>query len=104
MLVGIIDVGSNSMRLLAAAVDGTTVRQRKRERVYLRLGDDAYGLGLISAEKLDEARKVGASFARIARGAGAERLETIVTAPGRQASNGDELIRVLTSATQAPVV
>jgi exopolyphosphatase / guanosine-5'-triphosphate,3'-diphosphate pyrophosphatase len=104
MIVGIIDVGSNSMRLLAAGVDGTTVRQRKRERVYLRLGDDAYRLGLISAEKLDEARKVGASFARIARGAGAERLETIVTAPGRQASNGDELVRVLASATQAPVV
>jgi exopolyphosphatase/guanosine-5'-triphosphate,3'-diphosphate pyrophosphatase len=105
VVVAVIDVGSNSVRLLVAAVDESgEVRQLHRERVYLRLGDDAYRLGRISREKLDETRSVASSFARIAEEAGAERLETIVTAPGRQASNPEELVQVLAKATRAPVV
>jgi exopolyphosphatase/guanosine-5'-triphosphate,3'-diphosphate pyrophosphatase len=104
MNVAVIDVGSNSVRLLVADADTRSVRQRLQDRVYLRLGDDAYHLGRISPEKLEETRVVVASFARAARHAGAVRLETIVTAPGRQASNADELVDVLASATGAPVV
>jgi exopolyphosphatase/guanosine-5'-triphosphate,3'-diphosphate pyrophosphatase len=33
-----------------------------------------------------------------------ERLQTLVTAPGRQASNADELVGVVTDATSAPVI
>jgi exopolyphosphatase/guanosine-5'-triphosphate,3'-diphosphate pyrophosphatase len=101
--VAIIDVGSNSVRLLVAAVDGGLVKQLHRDRVYLRLGDDAYRLGRIGATKLEETSAVAARFARMARKRGAERLETIVTAPGRQSSNRDELVEVLSEATQAPV-
>ncbi len=43
-------------------------------------------------------------FERVARKAAVERLETIVTAPGRQAENGDELVRALAEGTRAPVV
>ncbi len=50
--VGILDVGSNSMRLLVAGVERGNVKELARERVYLRLGDDAYRLGRISPEKL----------------------------------------------------
>jgi exopolyphosphatase / guanosine-5'-triphosphate,3'-diphosphate pyrophosphatase len=104
MIVGILDVGSNSMRLLVARVEGGTATQLRRERVYLRLGDDAYRLGRIGEEKLAETREVASRFAGIARESGSERLETIVTAPGRQAANADELVCVLARATQAPVV
>jgi exopolyphosphatase/guanosine-5'-triphosphate,3'-diphosphate pyrophosphatase len=103
MVVGIIDVGSNSVRLLVGEVRGDGVRQLATERVYVRLGDDAYHFGLITDGKLDEAHAVAARFARIAFESGAERLETIVTAPGRQAANGVHLVRVLADATQAPV-
>ena len=92
------------MRLLVAEVGEGSVVQKRRERVYLRLGDDAYRLGVISDEKLEEARHVAESFARIAWRAGVERLETIVTAPGRQAANWEELVRMLSSETRAPVV
>jgi exopolyphosphatase/guanosine-5'-triphosphate,3'-diphosphate pyrophosphatase len=71
--------------------------------VYLRLGDDAYRLGRIGARKLDELEYVAERYAQRARLARAERLETIVTAPGRQASNADELVDVLLDATRAPV-
>lgn len=104
MIVAVIDVGSNSVRLLVADTDGRAVRQLRRERVYLRLGDDTYRLGRISREKLDEIRVVIASFARIARQSGATKVETIVTAPGRQAKNAVELEYILTTATRSPVV
>jgi exopolyphosphatase/guanosine-5'-triphosphate,3'-diphosphate pyrophosphatase len=102
--VGIIDVGSNSVRLLVASVDGRDVRQVHRDRVYARLGDDAYAKGRIGGSKLEETRRVAERFARVARKKGAERLETIVTAPGRQSSNRDELLELLADATQASVV
>jgi exopolyphosphatase / guanosine-5'-triphosphate,3'-diphosphate pyrophosphatase len=103
--VAIIDVGSNSVRLLiASAKRGGQVRELDRERVYLRLGDDAYRLGRIGGRKLDELAEVAERYARRARAARVERMETIVTAPGRQARNADELVDLLADATQAPVV
>lgn len=105
MKVGVVDVGSNSVRLLVAAVDAVgTVKQLGRERAYLRLGDDAYRLGRISDAKLDETESVAREFARIARKRRVERFTTVVTAPGRQASNPDDLLDVLASATAQPVV
>ena len=56
MKVAIIDVGSNSVRLLVAAVDAGNVNQIHRERVYLRLGDDAYRRGRIGSRKLEATR------------------------------------------------
>ncbi len=104
MKVAIIDVGSNSVRLLVAAVTDGSVEQLHREREYLRLGDDAYRRGRIGSRKLAETQEVAARYRRVARKAGAVRLETIVTAPGRQAKNPDDLVRVLAEGTRAPVV
>jgi exopolyphosphatase / guanosine-5'-triphosphate,3'-diphosphate pyrophosphatase len=101
--VAVVDVGSNSVRLLVASVKRRGVRELDRERVYLRLGDDAYRLGRIGARKLDELEYVAELYAQRARLARVERLETIVTAPGRQSSNADELVDVLVEATRAPV-
>jgi exopolyphosphatase/guanosine-5'-triphosphate,3'-diphosphate pyrophosphatase len=103
--VAIVDIGSNTARLLVASVDRAgNVTQLRRERHYLRLGDDVHLLGRIGPEKLAETGAIARRYARIARKCGVERLETIVTAPGRQAANGDELTRVLAEATRAPVV
>jgi exopolyphosphatase / guanosine-5'-triphosphate,3'-diphosphate pyrophosphatase len=103
--VAIVDIGSNTARLLVASVDEAgDVTQLRRERHYLRLGDDVHALGRIGPAKLEEARAIARRYARIARRAGVERLETIVTAPGRQAANGEELVHVLANETDAPVV
>jgi exopolyphosphatase/guanosine-5'-triphosphate,3'-diphosphate pyrophosphatase len=102
--VAVVDVGSNSVRLLVAAVKRRgLVRELDRDRVYLRLGDDAWRIGRIGARKLDELEYVAERFAQRARRARVERFETIVTAPGRQSSNADELVDVLSDATRAPV-
>ena len=105
MRVAIINVGSNSVRLLiASAKRSGQVRELDRDRVYLRLGDDAYRLGRIGDRKLDGLADVTERFARRARAARVELMETVVTAPGRQAHNADELVDLLAGATQAPVV
>ena len=102
--IAVIDVGSNTARLLVADVDGSEVDEVRRERHYLRLGDDVHETGRIGPSKLDEAAKTAARMARLAWKAGAEHLQTVVTAPGRQAANGDELRRLLGFVTSAPVV
>lgn len=102
--VAVIDLGSSSARLLVASVrrEGE-VKQPRRERTYLRLGDDAYRLGRIGDAKLEEAAVVARRYARIARKREVERLVTTVTAPGRQASNAAELLAVVATATAGPV-
>ena len=61
--VAVIDVGSNSVRLLIASVKRSgQVRELGRERVYLRLGDDAYRLGRIGHRKLDELTDVAETY------------------------------------------
>ena len=103
--VAVIDVGSNSVRLLIAAVKRSgEMRELDRDRVYLRLGDDAYRFGRIGSRKLDELAEVAERYACRARASRVERIETIVTAPGRQATNADELVDLLTDATRAPVL
>lgn len=105
MRVAVIDVGSNSIRLLVASVKPSgQVREVSRERVYLRLGDDCYRLGRIGHRKLDELADTADLYARRGRAARAARIETIVTAPGRQAANADELVDLLADATRDPVV
>jgi exopolyphosphatase/guanosine-5'-triphosphate,3'-diphosphate pyrophosphatase len=103
--VAIVDIGANTARLLVASVtENREIVQLRRERRYLRLGDDVHRLGRIGPKKLAESGQVARRYARIARRSGVQRLETIVTAPGRQAANSDELVHVLADETGAPVV
>lgn len=105
MIAAIVDIGSNTARLLVASVgDDGEIIQLRRERHYLRLGDDVHALGLIGPRKLKEAGQVAKRFARIARKSGADQVETVVTAPGRQASNGNDLVSMLSEETRAPVI
>jgi exopolyphosphatase / guanosine-5'-triphosphate,3'-diphosphate pyrophosphatase len=98
MPVGVVDVGSNTVRLLVE-VRGRPVLS---ERELLRLGADVERFGRISAEKLDEAARVVAGYARDARAAGVLELEVLITSPGRQAENGAELLARLEEAAAAP--
>jgi len=97
--VGIIDVGSNTVRLDVSR-GGKSVY---RERVMLRLGESIERHGLLPAEKLDEATSTVQRFVRDARLHGAEPVEVLVTSPGRQASNGEQLVGRLAAATGAQV-
>jgi exopolyphosphatase/guanosine-5'-triphosphate,3'-diphosphate pyrophosphatase len=97
--VGVVDVGSNTVRLLVSDAG----RELLSLRESLRLGEEVEHHGLIRPHKLAEVADCVGDFADAARNEGARLLEVLVTSPGRQASNGRELTRVLATAAQAPV-
>jgi exopolyphosphatase / guanosine-5'-triphosphate,3'-diphosphate pyrophosphatase len=99
MLVGVIDVGSNTVRLVVTRKDETVLQRR----ALVRLGEGIERTGSISELKLAETAHAVADFARLARKEGAERVEVLVTSPGRQAANGEDLLERLTVAARVPV-
>jgi exopolyphosphatase / guanosine-5'-triphosphate,3'-diphosphate pyrophosphatase len=99
MPLGVVDVGSNTVRLL--------VTRRGRpilsEREMLRLGADVERDGRIGEEKLARTASVVGRYAEDARAAGVDRLEVLITSPGRQAANGEELAAAIETASRCPV-
>ena len=103
MRVGVIDVGSNTVRLLVASVAGDTVRTVREEREHLGLGEEILRHGRVRRAKLDEVATVTGDYARIARKLGVRQLETVVTAPGRQGDSPERLLDTIGRATAAAV-
>jgi exopolyphosphatase/guanosine-5'-triphosphate,3'-diphosphate pyrophosphatase len=99
MKVAVLDIGSNTARLLVADVRRSDVEAVLELKTFLRLGAEIERTGGLSQEKLDETTRVARSYAKRARRLGVERLETIVTAPGRQGSSTRELLHALSEAT-----
>jgi exopolyphosphatase / guanosine-5'-triphosphate,3'-diphosphate pyrophosphatase len=94
--VGIIDVGSNTVRLLAAGLGRSgSVTALREERCQVGLGDVIERRGRIPGAKLSETADCARSYAKLARRMGCDRLEVVVTAPGRQSSNASALLTAL---------
>lgn len=103
MRVGVIDVGSNTVRLLVASVAGDAVRTVREEREHLGLGEEILRHGRVRRTKLDEVTAVTGDYARLARKLGVRELETVVTAPGRQGDSPERLLDAIGRATAAEV-
>jgi exopolyphosphatase/guanosine-5'-triphosphate,3'-diphosphate pyrophosphatase len=104
MRVAIIDVGSNTARLLVANVTGKgAIVPVAEEREYLRLGAEIERTGTLSAKKIAAAADACGDFARRIAELDVERARVIVTAPGRQGAAAAELTAALEEATSLPV-
>ena len=103
--VAIVDVGANTLRLLVATRDRDgRVDALSEDKRQLGLGEEIErNGGRIRAEKLEQAAEVARLHVRRARKLNADAIEILVTSPGRQAVNGDELVQALSAATGAPV-
>ena len=99
MRVGVIDIGSNTGRLLVAQRTRNGAEPVGQARTYLGLGAEIQRTGAIGRAKLDEAAEEARRFATVARELGASALDIFITAPGRQAANADELVAEVTRAT-----
>lgn len=99
MRVAVIDIGSNTARLLVADVCNGDLVDVDRARAYLRLGAEIERRGTIRRRKIEETASVTAEFAARARRLGAERAELVVTAPGRQTCEPERLTAALREAT-----
>ncbi len=104
MRVAVIDVGSNTARLLVADVGADeSIVPVVEERSYLRLGAEIERTGTLGERKIAEAAATCGAFARRAGELGATRSTVIVTAPGRQGASAAALTAALGEATGLPV-
>ena len=99
MPVGVVDVGSNTVRLVV----WRAAQPIRSERTLLRLGADVEAHGEIPADKLSLTADVVGRYADLARAEGVDRLEVLITSPGRQAANGHVLAELLEAAAGCPV-
>jgi len=95
---GVVDVGSNTVRLLVAAHGKPLLSLRET----LGLGEVVERTGRISESKLVETARHVSRFVDEAREAGADDVEILITSPGRQAANGPELVDAIEDETTAP--
>ncbi len=99
MRAAVLDIGSNTARLLVAERRKGRVLPVREESVYLGLGAEILHHGSIGPAKLAETAEVARAFSRLARKSRADEVDVIVTAPGRQAGNPDELLATVARAT-----
>jgi len=92
--VAVVDIGSNSTRLLVADVDGSVAEVERQSRV-TRLGRGVDLTGQLSAEAIEAACKAIADYLEICRHEGVERIESIATSAVRDASNGEAFVAEL---------
>jgi exopolyphosphatase / guanosine-5'-triphosphate,3'-diphosphate pyrophosphatase len=103
MRIGVVDAGSNTIRLLVASVEGTEVVPIEKGRVRLSLGEEIERRGAVSTTSIAAAAKAVRKFCTVARRHGVDALDVFVTAPGRQSANAAELVKALQRAAGHPV-
>ena len=103
MRVGVLDVGSNTIRLLVASVDNGVITPIEKERFRLPLGEEIERTGRVSATSIAAASKAVRKLCGLARRNTLESLDIFLTAPGRQSANGDELVASLGRAARNPI-
>ncbi len=91
----IVDLGSNSVRLVVFEGLGRTPVAIFNERAVLRLGRGLETTGMLNGEGVAAALVVMRRYAAIARAMGAEVLEVLATAAVRDASNGPAFVQSL---------
>jgi exopolyphosphatase/guanosine-5'-triphosphate,3'-diphosphate pyrophosphatase len=92
--VAVIDVGSNSTRLLVADVDDGVAVLERQSRV-TRLGRGVDLSGQLSDEAIEAACEAIADYVEICDSLGAERVVAIATSAVRDASNGGAFVAEL---------
>jgi exopolyphosphatase/guanosine-5'-triphosphate,3'-diphosphate pyrophosphatase len=95
----VVDVGATTVRL-EVAQEGRPVYRR---RAWLWLGEAVEAFGAIPGPKLDEVASCVAGYVGRAREHGVDRVEVLVTSPGRQAANAVELLERVERAAGVPV-
>jgi exopolyphosphatase/guanosine-5'-triphosphate,3'-diphosphate pyrophosphatase len=103
MPVGVVDVGSNTCRLLVAQVEGGAIVPLEKGRVRLALGEEIERTGGVSETSVAAAAKAARKLCAVARRCGVDTLDVFLTAPGRQSANADELVEALRRATRHSV-
>jgi exopolyphosphatase / guanosine-5'-triphosphate,3'-diphosphate pyrophosphatase len=93
--VAVIDVGTNSARLLVADVAGRQVRKVERRSTVTRLGRGVDLSGRLAAEAIEDACGAIGGYLETVRELGVETVDAIATSAVRDARNGDAFVAEL---------
>ena len=95
MRVAVVDIGTNSTRLLIADVEGTGVEEVVRRTTVTNMGRGVDHTGLICSEAIEDVCSVIADYKARYEEMGAERVMAIATSAVRDAANGEAFIAEL---------
>lgn len=89
MRVAVLDLGTNSTRLLVADVAGGAVRELERRSEVTRLGRGVELSGQLSAEAIEDVCSAVAGYVRAYEPLGVDEVTAIATSAVRDAANGE---------------
>ena len=95
----VIDIGTNSVKLLVAVVTSDEVRPIHETSKQTRLGKGFYETHRLQAEAIAQTAAAVSAFATIAREFGAETIRVIATSATRDAKNSRDLTAAITTAS-----
>src|SRR3954468_16837381 len=101
--VAIVDIGSNSVRLVVYESQARVAATLQNEKSICAIGRDMVTSGRLHAEGCAAALEALARFRLIADGLNVEQYDAVATAAARDASNGAEFIRRAEAAWGRPI-
>jgi exopolyphosphatase / guanosine-5'-triphosphate,3'-diphosphate pyrophosphatase len=99
----VIDIGTNSVKLLVADVAGQTVLPLCEDSKQTRLGKGFYAAHRLQREPIAKTAEAVAQFVRTARGWNAEAIRVIATSAARDAKNPEALLNAVKRASDLEV-
>ena len=93
--VAVVDIGTNSTRLLIADVEGGDVKEIERRTTVTNMGRGVDHTGLICSDAMEDVCTVIADYKARYEEMGAERVMAIATSAVRDAGNGEAFIAEL---------
>ncbi|HTL18868.1 MAG TPA: Ppx/GppA family phosphatase [Patescibacteria group bacterium] len=99
----VIDVGTNSIKLLVAAVEHRDIRPLLEESRQTRLGRGFYPEHMLQPGPIAQTAEAVAEFASKARTLGAESIRVVATSAARDARNQRQLLSAIEEACGLPV-
>jgi exopolyphosphatase/guanosine-5'-triphosphate,3'-diphosphate pyrophosphatase len=87
--VAVIDIGTNSTRLMVADVDSSGVHELHRETIITRLGEGVDATGRLAEDAMERVSAAVEGYRQIIDGLGAETTVALATSAMRDAANGD---------------
>jgi exopolyphosphatase / guanosine-5'-triphosphate,3'-diphosphate pyrophosphatase len=101
--MAIVDIGSNSVRLVVYEGQTRTAATLQNEKSICAIGRDMVSTGRLHAEGCAEALEALSRFRMIADGLNVEDRDAVATAAARDASNGPDFIRQAEKAWGRPI-
>jgi exopolyphosphatase / guanosine-5'-triphosphate,3'-diphosphate pyrophosphatase len=92
MRIAVVDMGSNSTRLLVVDVDGGNATMLERRTAVTRLADGVDRTGRLSDEAIGRVESALAEYRNVIEELGAETTIGVLTSATRDAANGDEFV------------